>query len=116
MSETAIQQEIRLVLGAEPDLTLWRNNVGVGTFWAPGTGKTQSVKYGLCNGSSDLIGVLAPSGRFVALEVKTEVGRLTKEQRVFLEHVRRMGGFAAVVRSADEARAALARARQGASE
>jgi hypothetical protein len=114
MSETAIQQEIRLALGAEPDLTLWRNNVGTATHWNPGTGKTQSVKYGLCVGSSDLIGILA--GRFVALEVKTEVGRLTKEQRVFLEHVRRMGGFAAVVRSADEARAAVQRARQGASE
>jgi len=33
-----------------------------------------------------------------------------------LELVRRMGGFAAVVRSVDEAKAALARARNGESE
>lgn len=115
MSESLIQSQIRLALGSEKDLTLWRNNTGVGTFWVA-SGKTQRVQYGLCVGSSDLVGLLSPSGRFVALEVKTEVGRLTKEQRVFLAHVRSMGGFAAVVRSVEEARAAIQRAREGASE
>lgn len=115
MSESKIQAEIRLALGAEHDLTLWRNNTGVGTFWVA-SGKTQRVQYGLCVGSADLVGLLAPSGRFVALEIKTEAGRLTKEQRAFLAHVRQMGGFAAVVRSVEEARAAVQRAREGASE
>lgn len=115
MSESVIQAKIRLALGAVPDLTLWRNNVGVGTFWMP-SGKTQRVQYGLCVGSSDLIGILKPTGRFVAFEIKTDTGRATKEQQTFLAHVRSMGGFAAVVRSPEEALAALERARTGASE
>lgn len=115
MSESLIQAQIRLTLGSEKDLTLWRNNVGTGTFWMP-SGKTQRVQYGLCVGSSDLVGLLAPSGRFFALEIKTDVGRVTKEQKAFLAHVRSMGGFAAVVRSVEEARAAVQRAREGASE
>ena len=63
---------------------------------------------------SDLIGCL--NGRFVALEVKTATGRATSEQRLWLDLVRRHGGFAAIVRSVDDARAAIARARTGASE
>lgn len=115
MSESEIQAKIREALGREHDLTLWRNNVGVAEMWSS-AGKAQRVRYGLCTGSSDLIGLLAPSGRFVALEVKKPGEQPTDEQSKFMAHVRQMGGFAAVVRSADEARAAVQRAREGASE
>lgn len=108
--ETDIQQAIRLALGRAPDFRLWRNSTGV----AEHNGRTQ--RFGLCRGSSDLIGILAPTGRFVALEVKTERGRTTPEQELFLALIRRMGGFAAVVRSEAEALAALDRARQGATQ
>lgn len=115
MKESEIQAQIRQALGREHDLTLWRNNVGVAEMWSS-AGKPQAVRYGLCVGSSDLIGLLAPAGRFVALEVKKPGEKPTEEQRKFMAHVRQMGGFAAVVRSADEARAAVQRAREGASE
>jgi hypothetical protein len=108
MSEGHIQDAIRLALSDEPGLVLWRNNVGVAEL------RGARVRYGLAVGSADLIGCL--SGRFVALEVKTPVGRASQEQRLWLALVRRNGGFAAIVRSVDEARAAVARARQGASE
>jgi hypothetical protein len=72
------------------------------------------VRYGLAVGSADLIGCL--DGRFVALEVKAAAGRTSPEQRQWLDLVRRNGGFACVVRSVDEARAAIARARKGAHE
>lgn len=52
-------------------------------------------------------------GRFFALEIKTPVGRLSHDQKLFLNLVRSRGGFAAVARSTDEARAALSRARRG---
>jgi hypothetical protein len=55
-------------------------------------------------------------GRFVALEVKTPRGRVTPEQQRFITLVRARGGFAAVVRSVDDAIAAVARCRTGASE
>jgi hypothetical protein len=47
--------------------------------------------------------------------VKTPEGRLTEHQARFLERVRQHGGFASVVRNVEEARAALRRAREGAS-
>lgn len=109
--EREVQHAIRLALGRAPDLTLWRNNTGA---LKDATGRL--VRYGLAVGSADLIGILAPAGRLVALEVKTASGRTTADQDLFLDLVRRRGGFAAVVRSADDALAALDRARAGASE
>jgi hypothetical protein len=61
------------------------------------------VRYGLAVGSSDLIGILSPHGRMVAIEVKTSTGRLTTTQKKFLESVRASGGIAGVARSPQEA-------------
>jgi len=108
MSEGQIQDAIRLALTDEPGLVLWRNNTGVAEH------RGARVRYGLAVGSADLIGCL--DGRFVALEVKTPVGRATPEQRQWLDLVRRNGGFACVVRSVEEAHAAIARARTGAKQ
>ncbi len=52
-------------------------------------------------GVSDLIGI-APGGKFLAIEVKTEKGRLTEHQERFLEAVRRSGGIALVARSVED--------------
>lgn len=66
-------------------------------------------------GGADLIGIL--TGRFIALEVKRpKKGRESEEQQMFMQLVRAKGGFAAIVRSVDEAHAAIQRAREGASE
>jgi hypothetical protein len=114
MTEAQISDAIRLALGADPTLVLWRNNVGIAEHW---NGKSvDTVRYGLAPGSADFIGVLKPEGRFVALEIKSPTGRATPDQVTWLALVRRMGGFAAIVRSVDEARAAIERARGGASE
>jgi hypothetical protein len=67
--------------------------------------KGRWVQYGLCVGSSDLIGWYGP--RFVALEVKSSTGSLTPAQSAFLEAVRKAGGIGACVRSVEEARVAL---------
>ena len=111
MSEADIQDAIRLALGAEPDVVLWRNNTGLADH-----GPRGRVRYGLAQGSADLVGILAPRGRWLALEVKADRGRVTPEQRAFLTLVRSHGGFAAIVRSVDDAREAIARARNGESE
>ncbi len=108
MSEGQIQDAIRLALTDEPGLVMWRNNTGVAEH------RGARVRYGLAVGSADLVGCL--DGRFVALEVKTAVGRASTEQRQWLDLVRRNGGFGAIVRSVEEAHAAIARARTGASE
>jgi hypothetical protein len=113
--ETVVQQAIRLALGGERDLVLWRNSTGMAEHLDQ-HGRTYRQRYGLAVGSADLVGILAPHGRMVALEVKTARGRTTPEQDQWLALVRSRGGFAAVVRSVEEARAALERARAGESE
>ena len=57
-------------------------------------------------GVSDLIG-WTEGGRFVAIEVKASRGRVTDEQKAFIELVRRSGGLAGVARSVGEAKAIL---------
>ena len=52
-------------------------------------------------GSSDIIGLL-PDGRFLAVEVKSDHGRISPEQSVFLERIRGSGGLAVVVKSWQE--------------
>ena len=74
------------------------------------------VRYGLGVGSPDLVGILRGSGRVFCLEVKSDRGRASEEQLAWARAVRRLGGFAAVVRSEAEAMAALERAIAGASE
>lgn len=109
--EARIQAEVRLALGALPDLVMWRNSTGVAQ-----TPDGRSTRFGLCVGSSDLVGLLAPTGRFVAIEVKAADGRPTDDQLRFLRLVRSTGGFACIVRSAEEALLAVERARKGESE
>lgn len=58
--------------------------------------------------SADILGCL-PGGRFLAVEVKAPRGRLTPEQRAFLEAIRGHGGLALVVRGWRELDAALRR-------
>jgi hypothetical protein len=75
------------------------------------------VRFGLCKGSSDLIGLrsleITPEmvgqrvAQFVALEVKTASGVVSSEQRAFLQLVQQLGGVAAVCRSIEQAQAVL---------
>lgn len=95
--ESAIVAEIRLALGRDPRVVLWDNRV-----WSQGRSKP-----GLGTGSADLIGIVAPTGRLLALEVKNATGRPSREQRLFMGLVNRMGGYACIVRSADDAVAAV---------
>lgn len=108
-NETPIQQEIRLGVGELTNVRLFRNN----------TGKLQDargrwVEFGLCVGSSDLIGwttlEITPDmvGKkvavFTAIEVKTAKGNPSPEQRNFISRVREAGGIAGIARSPEDAR------------
>jgi hypothetical protein len=80
---------------AEKGYLVFRNN----------TGAFQTVngfvKFGLCVGSSDLIG-LTPEGRFFAIECKTKTGRATDEQKKFIEAIKKSNGIAGICRSIDD--------------
>lgn len=116
LCEHEIQQRIRLACGRGP-VRLWRNNTG-----ALVDQQGRFVRFGLCKGSSDLIGLrsleITPEmvgqrlAQFVALEVKTASGVVSPEQRAFLRVVQELGGVAAVCRSVEEAEQLLGTPRQ----
>lgn len=112
MSEAEILKAIHLELGTKTDLLLMRNSVGMAKH-TNDDGFTRHVRYGLCKASSDLVGVLRPSGRWFALEVKAPGKKPTEDQHLWLELIRSYGGFACWVDNVDDAMAALVRARMG---
>jgi ribosomal protein S19 len=75
------------------------------------------VRYGLAVGSSDLIGwrsiEITPDmvgqkiAQFVALEVKTDKGKMTDNQRHFIQQVNQAGGAGSVIHSVAEAQSFL---------
>ena len=95
-SEQNILNDIMIAL-SKAGATVWRNNVGA---LQDKTGRL--VRYGLCKGSSDLIGI-CPDGRFLAVEVKTSTGQVRPEQVLFIDAVIAKGGRAGVARSVDDA-------------
>ena len=112
MTEHSIQTAILATLGSGHGMRLWRNNVGTAYRGViervPGgilIRRPQVIHFGLCVGSSDLIGYTMRDGVavFTALEVKGRRGRLTDEQERFIAKVLADGGIAGVVRSVEEA-------------
>ena len=116
MSEHALMKRIRGALAQAPGVLVWRNEVGkhwviprgstcaaCGADVRGGEGITGALRLpvGLGTGSADLIGLI--DGRFFGCEVKTAVGRLSKEQVAWLDVVRSKGGIAGVARSEAEA-------------
>ncbi len=96
MTESAIQDRIRLALGNVPGLCLWRNNCGTAEV------RGYRVKFGVGNpGGADLIGVW--NGRFVAVEIKTPTGRQSPDQRKFQDLVESKGGEYVILRSVEDA-------------
>lgn len=73
----------------------WRENVG--------KFQTQSggyMSFGI-KGLADIIGLL-PDGRFLAVEVKSEVGKQSEHQKLFESKIRSNNGAYFLVRSANE--------------
>lgn len=105
--ETNVMHAAMIAL-SEAGATTWRNNVGVAVY--PDGSR---VRYGLCPGSSDLIGlvpvVVTPDmvGRtlavFVAVETKTPDGQRRAKQRNFIRAVREAGGRAGFATTPEEA-------------
>lgn len=54
------------------------------------------------NGTADILGLIAPRGRFLAIEVKSETGRLSDDQKSFIRAVNANGGLAFVAWSIDD--------------
>ena len=98
MTETEIQRRIMVAL-SKIGVRIFRNNVG--------TAKQgeRTIKFGLCKGSSDLIGWTEIDGVavFTAVEVKRPMKKPTEHQQNFIDRVNEAGGIAFVATSSDEA-------------
>lgn len=97
MSETNIVQQIRL--DCADIAILWRNNTG-----SLQDKKGRWVQFGLCVGSSDLIGIRKLDGRFIAIECKVPGKNPTTEQIKFIEAILKNGGCAGVATCSADAR------------
>lgn len=119
MNETNLLKRIQLKL--PPNARLFRNNTGMG--WAGQIFRKTAesitlINYrplhaGLCAGSSDLIGwtviEITPEmvGKriavFTAVECKSPSGRISVEQKNFINAVQSSSGIAGVARSVEDA-------------
>lgn len=96
MTESLLQDQIRLALGAVPGLVLWRNNIGVAEI------RGYKVRFGVGGpGGADLIGIY--QGTFIALEIKTSTGRQSDDQKIFQQLVEARKGIYKILRSVDDA-------------
>lgn len=91
-----------------PDGMFWRNNSGMVT-----TQIGTMVKLAPA-GTADIVGILMPMGLFVALEAKVPHRRnnVSPKQKRWLQEVERMGGYAGVFCTTDEAIVHIQKARQ----
>lgn len=111
MKEKEINNEMMLEF-TKLDARLFRNNVGMLK-----DKRGRAVKYGLCTGSSDLIGwtriKITPEmvgntvAIFTGIEVKAGRTVTSDAQKNFRSAVEKAGGIGMIVRSVDEAITAL---------
>lgn len=76
---------------------VWRNNSGFFKHdytTKAGINKRSIVRAGV-RGGSDILGV-SKDGRFIAVECKRKGNKLTVHQEVFLDEVKKRGGYAVV--------------------
>ena len=99
-SEREIETEVRVAL-SKAHLQVWKHRIEL----CPQCGAKPKRGQGLGLGASDLVCVVPPYGRFVAIEMKRPEtrGDTTDEQDRWLEQVRKYGGVAGVATSVDEA-------------
>ncbi len=90
--ESDVMHAIRVALAGQHGVVLWRNNTG-----AIKDSRGIPVRYGLCEGSADLVGIVRTGygpGRFFAFEVKRDQHEEpTKEQYAWGAVVNDAGGY-----------------------
>ncbi len=105
-SEQRILAEILRHFGSKPWCRLWRQNTGRAVpLWAitkrPRPNPLPMIAFGI-PGCADLSGLLVPSGRRLEIEVKTETGTQSEQQRRYEAMIRKFGGVYVLARSIDD--------------
>jgi hypothetical protein len=82
----------------------WRNNSGM--LSATYKGRDRMIRMGP-KGSSDILGVLPPSGRLLCIEVKRLGNKPTEHQTAWLEQMRSAGAVCVVAYGIEDVQRAL---------
>lgn len=102
---------LRILCGGT-GIVLHRNARGYDSHFPDGTKRKAPIRYGVGDGGADYLGPCGISGahfgKYLAVEMKTPLGKLQPNQRNFGQLVTRLGGIYAVVRSELHARQLLA--------
>lgn len=97
--ETRLQKQIRIAVNRIPGVRVVRNTTGFD--------ERARARYGLGKGGADLVGIVAPFGRAIAIEVKAPGARTdpahAKRQEAWRLAFMRLGGFACVAMSVEDA-------------
>lgn len=113
--ESHVQAAIIQAWGAHARVRFARCNTGVGWFengqpackcHPKNHPKPYPVHFNP-KGTADLVGLIAPSGRLLMIEVKSATGTQTDEQEVMQRVVTAMGGVYLVARSVEDVDAVL---------
>jgi hypothetical protein len=76
---------------------VWPND-SVGVWDQRGFFRKKKSQYHI-NGVADILGLRLSDGRLIAVEVKSQTGQLSDNQKLFLDRVKQSGGIAIVARS-----------------
>ena len=102
MKEKRIQNDILRAFGSKRSMRLWRANVLAARMG------DRFVRAGV-PGQADLTGIL-PGGKRLEVEIKSERGRQTEDQRNFQRMIAWFGGVYVLARSVEDVAQALKRA------
>jgi len=100
MTEAQIQHAILAAWGSHPRLRIARINTGVARFGA------RTVRFNP-PGTADIVGLIAPTGRMLMIEVKAVRGTQRDAQAAMERVVTAFGGLYILARSLDDVDAAL---------
>lgn len=95
MKESLIQNQILTWL-TQRKIFVWRNN-SVGVYDPVKRLYRKNMSKFSLNGTSDILGII--EGKLLAIEVKSETGRVSDAQKKFLNEVNAQGGVAFVARN-----------------
>lgn len=101
-AHSALVNRILLRFSLRPDLTLWKLNTGVGK----PLHSDRVVRFGI-KGGTDIIGIIKPSGRWIAIECKTGSGKLEQDQETFRDVVIAHGALYVEARCLEDVQVAL---------
>ena len=107
-AHSALVRAVLAELGTVAGVVIGVNASGRAAYIDERSGRSFRVPYGWpCPGGPDVLAAVAPLGRLVAFECKTGRARPSARQRAVHEALRAVGVVVRVVRSAEDARAAI---------